>query len=125
MHGAGRRLRRLPVCAPRGVALRVRRELGSMHDHPLHAADRLLVRWRVRVAASIRVAGTLLEASETARGNVTPVDGYNLVPMISGKVSGSDAVLGEARAPRIRPRAHAMHRCAVSERRCVPLCRSC
>ena len=75
------------------MALRVRRELGSMHDHPLHAADRLLVRWRGRVAASIRVAGMLLEASESARGNVTPVDGYKMVPMISGQLSRLDAVL--------------------------------
>ena len=66
------------------MALRVRREVGGMHDHPLHAADRLLVRWRLRVAASIRKLETLLQASETARGNITPVDGYNLVQMISG-----------------------------------------
>ena len=91
----------------------MRREVGGMHDHPLHAADRLLVRWRVRVAASIRKLEALLEASETARGNLTPVDGYNLVPMVSGQVSGWDSVIWEARASRIRSRAHAMHRCAV------------
>ena len=84
-----------------------------MDDDGLHAPDRLLLRWRLGVAASNRVAETLLEASETARGNLTPVDGYNLVPMVSGQVSGWDSVIWEARASRIRSRAHAMHRCAV------------
>ena len=50
-----------------------------------------------------------LKASETARSNVTRVDGYSTVPMISGQLPGLDAVLWETRAPRIPSRAHAMH----------------
>ena len=57
----------------------------------------------------MKIAGTLLEASESARVNVTPVDGYDMVPMTSGQLSGLDTVIQETCAPHIPTRALAMH----------------